>query len=98
MTRPLSVALPFAAALALGGCATAVPPVEVTRFHTNAVAGWAPGPRSATAPAPLDGPGPEDPGAAAIPPPEEHRYRPAAQTPLQAPGQGTERRDGLKGQ
>jgi hypothetical protein len=45
MMRHLSVALPFAAALALGGCATAVPPVEVTRFHNNAVAGWTPGTR-----------------------------------------------------
>src|SRR3546814_2598326 len=65
MTRPLSVALPFAAALALGGCATAVPPVEVTRFHTNAVAGWAPGARYAIATAPLDGPGTDVPGATA---------------------------------
>jgi len=32
-------------AAALGGCATTVPPVEVTRFHANAVAGWAPGTR-----------------------------------------------------
>lgn len=44
MMRPLSVALLSAAALALGGCATAVPPVEVTRFH-NAVPGWTPGTR-----------------------------------------------------
>jgi PBP1b-binding outer membrane lipoprotein LpoB len=28
-----NVALLAAAALLLGGCATAVPPVEVTRFH-----------------------------------------------------------------
>src|SRR5690606_9249405 len=63
MTRPLSVALPVAAALALSGCATAVPPVEVTRFHTNAVAGWAPGTRYAIATAPLDGPAAEGAGA-----------------------------------
>lgn len=43
--RPLSVALLSAAALALGGCATTVPPVEVTRFHASAPAGWAPGTR-----------------------------------------------------
>src|SRR5690606_18069785 len=43
MMRHLPVALLGAAALALGGCATAVPPVEVTRFHGNAVAGWATG-------------------------------------------------------
>ena len=47
MTRHLSVALLAAAALALGGCATAVPPVEVTRFHNNATAGLAPGTRYA---------------------------------------------------
>ncbi len=29
--------------LALGGCATQVPPVSVTRFHTDAVNGWAAG-------------------------------------------------------
>lgn len=45
MTRHLSATLLVAASLALGGCATAVPPVEVTRFHGNAVAGWAPGTR-----------------------------------------------------
>src|SRR3546814_7637542 len=59
MTRPISVALLTAAAFAMAGCATAVPPVEVTRFHTNAVAGWAPGTRYAIATAPLDGPGTE---------------------------------------
>ncbi len=45
MKLHLSVALPLAAALVLGGCATAVPPVEVTRFHANAPTGWAPGTR-----------------------------------------------------
>ncbi|MDZ3832039.1 MAG: DUF4136 domain-containing protein [Sphingopyxis sp.] len=45
MMRHKSAALLSAAALALGGCATAVPPVEVTRFHSNAVAGWAAGTR-----------------------------------------------------
>ena len=63
MTRPLSVALPVAAAFAMAGCATAVPPVEVTRFHTNAVAGWAPGTRYAIATAPLDAPAAEGAGA-----------------------------------
>ncbi|WP_325541609.1 DUF4136 domain-containing protein [Sphingopyxis sp.] len=53
MMRHLSVALLGAAALALGGCATAVPPVEVTRFHGNAVAGWAPGTRYTVDMAPL---------------------------------------------
>lgn len=53
MTRPLSVALLCAAALSLGGCATAVPPVEVTRFHAAAPAGWAPGTRYTVDSAPL---------------------------------------------
>src|SRR3546814_3899845 len=87
MTRPLSVALPFAAALALGGCATAVPPVEVTRFHTNAVAGWAPGARYAIATAPLDGPGTDVPGATAMPSLEWNSYRTAVDQQLQRQGQ-----------
>jgi hypothetical protein len=53
MTRPLPAALLVAAALALGGCATAVPPVEVTRFHAATPAGWAPGTRYAVDGAPL---------------------------------------------
>lgn len=53
MTRPLSAALLVAAALALGACATAVPLVEVTRFHSNAVSGWAPGTRYTVDTAPL---------------------------------------------
>lgn len=53
MMRHSSVALLCAAALALGGCATAVPPVEVTRFHSKAVAGWAPGTRYTVDAAPL---------------------------------------------
>jgi len=55
MTRLTSVALLTAAALALGGCATAVPPVEVTRFH-NAAPGWAPGTRYTVDDAPLGDP------------------------------------------
>ncbi len=53
MMRPFSVALLGAAAFSLGGCATAVPPVEVTRFHGDAVAGWAPGTRYSVDTAPL---------------------------------------------
>lgn len=53
MRRPLPAALLVAAALALGGCATAVPPVEVTRFHAGAVSGWAPGTRYTVDTAPL---------------------------------------------
>ncbi|HMN54493.1 MAG TPA: DUF4136 domain-containing protein [Sphingopyxis sp.] len=56
MTRHLPATLLIAASLALGGCATAVPPVEVTRFHGNAPAGWAPGTRYAVDEAPLGDP------------------------------------------
>lgn len=90
MTRPLSVALPVAAAFAMAGCATAVPPVEVTRFHTNAVAGWAPGTRYAIATAPLDAPAAEGAGAvpgatmpsAAMPSLEWNSYRTAVEQQL----------------
>ena len=78
MMRPLSVALLSAAALALGGCATAVPPVEVTRFH-NAIPGWAPGTRYAIQTAPLDDP-------AAMPSIEWNSYRAAVEQQLQRQG------------
>src|SRR3546814_1896013 len=86
MTRPISVALLTAAAFAMAGCATAVPPVEVTRFHTNAVAGWAPGTRYAIATAPLDGPGTDVPGATAMPSLEWNSYRTAVDQQLQRQG------------
>lgn len=73
-----------AAALALGGCATAVPPVEVTRFHGNAVAGWAPGTRYAVDTAPLG-----DAAAmvgAAQPSLEWNSYRTAVERQLQLQG------------
>jgi Domain of unknown function (DUF4136) len=79
MTRPVYAALLTAAALALGGCATAVPPVEVTRFH-NAVPGWAPGTRYAIATAPLDSPGA---GLSSI---EWNSYRAAVDQQLQRLG------------
>ena len=79
MKLHLNVALLAAAALALGGCATAVPPVEVTRFH-NAVPGWAPGTRYAIATAPLDGP------AAGMPSMEWNSYRAAVDQQLQRQG------------
>lgn len=85
MMRHLSVALLGAAALALGGCATAVPPVEVTRFHTNAVAGWATGTRYAIATAPLDAPEPAAPGAG-MPSLEWNSYRAAVDQQLQRQG------------
>lgn len=80
--RHFSVALPLAAALALGGCATAVPPVEVTRFHSNAVAGWAPGMRYSIDAEPL---GVAAEGAA---PPslEWNSYRSAVERQLQLQG------------
>lgn len=74
-----NVALLAAAALALGGCATAVPPVEVTRFH-NAAPGWAAGTRYAIATAPLDGP------AAGMPSLEWNSYRTAVDQQLQRQG------------
>ena len=79
MTRQISVALLCAAALSFGGCATAVPPVEVTRFH-NAVPSWAPGTRYAIATAPLDGPG------AGMPSLEWNSYRAAVDQQLQRQG------------
>ncbi|MBB6426401.1 DUF4136 domain-containing protein [Sphingopyxis sp. JAI128] len=85
MTRPLSAALLAAAVFALAGCATAVPPVEVTRFHTNAVAGWAPGTRYAIATAPLDGPVTGAPGTA-MPSLEWNSYRTAVDQQLQRQG------------
>ena len=91
MTRPLFAALLAAAALALGGCATAVPPVEVTRFHTNAAPSWAPGTRYAIATDPLDAPGTFDapgtrPPGAAIPSLEWNSYRAAVDQQLQRQG------------
>lgn len=74
-----NVALLAAAALALGGCATAVPPVEVTRFHNTAPA-WAPGTRYAIATAPLDGP------ATGMPSLEWNSYRSAVDQQLQRQG------------
>lgn len=82
MTRHHFVALLGAAALTLGGCATAVPPVEVTRFH-NAAPGWAPGTRYAIATAPVDGP--VGPGAA-MPSLEWNSYRAAVDQQLQRLG------------
>lgn len=79
MTRVFSVALLAAATLSLGGCATAVPPVEVTRFH-NVVPGWAPGTRYAIATAPLDAP------ADAMPSLEWNSYRAAVDEQLQRLG------------
>jgi hypothetical protein len=56
MMRHLPAVLLGTAALALGACATPIPPVEVTRFHTAAPAGWAPGTRYVIDPAPLADP------------------------------------------
>ena len=84
MTRHLPATLLIAASLALGGCATAVPPVEVTRFHGNAPAGWAPGTRYAVDEAPLG-----DPAAmvgANAPSLEWSSYRTAVEQQLQRQG------------
>lgn len=84
MTRHFPAALLVAASLALGGCATAVPPVEVTRFHGSAVAGWAPGTRYTVDTAPLG-----DPAAmvgATEPSLEWSSYRTAVERQLQLQG------------
>lgn len=78
------VVLLGAAMLTLGGCATAVPPVEVTRFH-NAVPGWEPGTRYAIATAPLDASGAGGPGAG-MPSIEWNSYRTAVDQQLQRQG------------
>lgn len=79
MMRPISVALLISAALVLGGCATAVPPVEVARFH-NALPGWTPGTRYAIATAPTDGVGGAKPSL------EWNSYRAAVDQQLQRQG------------
>lgn len=53
MKRYIPLMLLGTAALTIGGCATAVPPVEVTRFHSNAPTGWAAGTRYIVDAAPL---------------------------------------------
>lgn len=45
MKRSLSFVLLGSVSLMLGACATAVPPVEVTRFHNNQPAAWQSGSR-----------------------------------------------------
>lgn len=83
MMRHLPAALLGAVALALGGCATVVPPVEVTRFHANAPAGWAPGTRYFVDVAPLaDAAGMADSKASL----EWNSYRTAVERQLQLRG------------
>src|SRR3546814_7395934 len=53
MMRHPPAALLGIASLALSACATPVPPVEVTRFHSIAVAGWPPGTLYVVDPRPL---------------------------------------------
>src|SRR3546814_15817723 len=65
-------------------CATPAPPVEVTRFHSAAVAGWAPGTRYVVDPRPL-----ADPAGAASgiqPSLEWDSYRTAVERQLQLQG------------
>lgn len=82
MTRQISAALLCAAALALGGCATAVPPVEVTRFHASAPTGWAPGTRYSVETAPLGNAG----AMMEAPSLEWSSYRTAVEQQLQRQG------------
>lgn len=53
MKRSIPLVLLATVALSIGGCATAVPPVEVTRFHSNAPSTWAVGTRYVVDEAPL---------------------------------------------
>ena len=82
MMRHLSATLLVAASLALGGCATAVPPVEVTRFHGNAAAGWAPGTRYGVDTSPLG----DAAAASSAPSLEWSSYRAAVEQQLQRQG------------
>ncbi len=56
MMRSLSFVLLGSVSLMLGACATAVPPVEVTRFHTNQPAAWQAGSRYVVDSVPLADP------------------------------------------
>lgn len=84
MMRQYTPALLVAAALALGGCATAVPPVEVTRFHSVAVSAWAPGAQYRVNAVPLGDPAAL--GGAAAPSLEWDSYRVAVERQLQLQG------------
>ena len=84
MMRHLSAVLLGPATLALGACATPVPPVEVTRFHTAAPAGWAPGTRYVVDSAPLADPAAMSPGGQ--PSLEWNSYRMAVERQLQLQG------------
>jgi hypothetical protein len=53
MIRYFPAAMLAAATLVVGGCATVVPPVEVTRFHVDRASGWAAGTRYVVDTAPL---------------------------------------------
>ncbi len=83
MMRQLPAVLIGTAALALAACATPVPPVEVTRFHTIASPGWASGTRYVVDSAPL-----ADPAAMADRQPslEWNSYRVAVERQLQLQG------------
>lgn len=84
MKLHLSAAMLSGLALTLGGCATAVPPVEVTRFHTAAPSGWAAGTRYVVDAAPL-GDASAMVGATA-PSLEWNSYRTAVERQLQLQG------------
>lgn len=84
MIRHLPAALLGAASLALSGCATAVPPVEVTRFHAGSSASWSAGTRYAVDPVPLGSSVPVAPGTA--PSLEWTSYRIAVERQLQLQG------------
>lgn len=84
MTAKLPLALLSAVALTVGGCATAVPPVEVTRFHTNAPSLWAAGTTYSVESTPLTDSG--QPVGAMQPSLEWNSYRTAVERQLQLQG------------
>ncbi|ALJ15951.1 DUF4136 domain-containing protein [Sphingopyxis macrogoltabida] len=88
MKLHLSAAMLSAMALTLGGCATAVPPVEVTRFHSAAPTGWAAGTHYVVDTVPLgDAAAPDGVGVGASGPSLEwDSYRAAVERQLQLQG------------
>ncbi|MCC2601378.1 DUF4136 domain-containing protein [Sphingopyxis yananensis] len=84
MMRSLSFVLLGSASLMLGACATAVPPVEVTRFHTNQPAAWQAGSRYVVDTVPLTDPS-QSVGASASSL-EWNSYRAAVERQLQLQG------------
>lgn len=88
MMRSLSFVLLGSVSLMLGACATAVPPVEVTRFHTNQPAAWQAGSRYVVDSVPLADPSQAvgAPASSATSSIEWNSYRAAVERQLQLQG------------